>query len=60
MKLTSVLAIVTIAVVFVNLLLLSFRVIDWGIFWVVLIIAAFIAYLVIPYLKKKAWEGEHA
>lgn len=36
-----------------SLLLVSFRVIDWKSFWVVIIIAAFVAYLVVPYMKER-------
>ena len=40
-------------IVILNFLLVIFKIISWKIFWIVILFAAFIAYILIPYLKKK-------
>ena len=42
-------------IVVMSLVLVAFRVITWAFFWVIIIIGAFVAYLVLPYLKHRKW-----
>lgn len=48
------LAIVVIAILVVSLTLVALGIITWRLFWVVAIVAALIAYYVVPTLRKAA------
>jgi hypothetical protein len=41
------------ALLVLNLVLVSFLVISWGVFWIVLVVIGVIAYWVIPWYKKR-------
>ncbi len=42
-------------IVLLGLVLVAFRAITWPLFWAIIIIGAFTAYLVVPYFKNKGW-----
>jgi hypothetical protein len=40
-------------IVVISFILAIIKVMSWGLFWIIIIIMAFIAYMVIPWLKKQ-------
>jgi hypothetical protein len=52
---TKTLAAVMAVIVVLDLVLVSFRMITWQLFWAVIILGAFTAYIGIPLLKEKNW-----
>jgi len=52
MNLEKIIAIIGIIIVILNLILKAFNVISWQIFWITVIVFGFIAYIIIPWIKK--------
>jgi hypothetical protein len=54
-SITKAVAVVMALIVILNIAFVAFRLITWQLFWAVIIIAAFVAYLVVPYMRQHNW-----
>ena|GEM_PF-2375573 len=55
-KFIKIIAIIFVIIVVLSLVMVAAGVMDWKFFWVIIIMAAFIAYVAIPWLKKRSKE----
>ena len=51
--LIKIVAIVFLIIVILNLILIAAGIMSWKFFWVIIIMAAFVAYIAIPWMKKR-------
>ncbi|MBW2973975.1 hypothetical protein KY346_06325 [Candidatus Woesearchaeota archaeon] len=56
-KFIKIIAIIFVIIVILSLVMVAAGIMDWKFFWVIIIMAAFIAYVAIPWLKKRAKEA---
>lgn len=53
-KFIKVIAIIFVIIIILALILVAAGIMTWTFFWIIALIAAFIAYIAIPWLRKRA------